>query len=58
MKSVKVYTMSGQLVREEKITDMMKSNALTLDLHVVAGMYRVQIITASGEMYSDFLSVQ
>ncbi|MEY4315047.1 MAG: hypothetical protein RI977_424, partial [Bacteroidota bacterium] len=58
MKSVKVYTMGGQLVREEKITDMMKSNALTLDLHVVAGMYRVQIITASGEMYSDFLSVQ
>jgi hypothetical protein len=50
--------MGGQLVREEKITDMMKSNALKLDLHVVAGMYRVQIITASGEMYSDFLSVQ
>jgi hypothetical protein len=58
MKSVKVYTMGGQLVREVNISDMMKANALTLDLNVVAGLYRVQIITAAGEMYSDFLSFQ
>ena len=58
MKSVKVYTMGGQLVREVNMNDMMKTNAVTLDLNVVAGLYRVQIITAAGEMYSDFLSFQ
>ena len=58
MKSVKVYTMGGQLVREVNMSDMMKANAVTLDLNVVAGLYRVQIITAAGEMYSDFLSFQ
>jgi hypothetical protein len=58
MKSVKVYTMGGQLVKEVAINDMMKSTALTMELNVVSGLYRVQIVTASGEMYSDFLSFQ
>jgi hypothetical protein len=58
MKSVKVYTMGGQLVREVNMNNMMKANAVTLDLNVVAGLYRVQIITTAGEMYSDFLSFQ
>ena len=58
LKSVKVYTMGGQLVREVNMNNMMKANAVTLDLNVVAGLYRVQIITTAGEMYSDFLSFQ
>jgi hypothetical protein len=50
--------MGGQLVREVNMNNMMKANAVTLDLNVVAGLYRVQIITTAGEMYSDFLSFQ
>jgi hypothetical protein len=60
--SIKMYpnpsTMGGQLVREVNMNNMMKANAVTLDLNVVAGLYRVQIITTAGEMYSDFLSFQ
>ena len=58
MKSVKVYTLSGQLVRSIDMTDLSKLNAITMELNAVSGLYRVQVITASGNMYSDFLSVQ
>jgi hypothetical protein len=37
---------------------LMKSNALTMELNVGAGLYRVQVVTVGGDMYSDFLSIQ
>ena len=58
MKMVRVYTMGGQLVREVSMNNMMKSNALTMELNVGAGLYRVQVVTVGGDMYSDFLSIQ
>lgn len=58
MKSVSVYTLGGQLVHSINITDLMKSNTITMELNAVSGLYRVQILTTSGEMYSDFLSIQ
>lgn len=58
MKSVKVYTLSGQLVRTVDATAMMNANVLTMQLNAVSGLYRVQIETTAGELYSDFLSLQ
>jgi DNA/RNA endonuclease YhcR with UshA esterase domain len=58
MKMVRVYTMGGQLVREVSMNNLMKSNALTMELNVGAGLYRVQVVTVGGDMYSDFLSIQ
>ncbi len=57
MRSVKVYTMSGQLVREMNlVTGSNRSAEFTMN--GTPGLYRVQVVTESGDMYSDFLSFQ
>jgi hypothetical protein len=57
MRSVKVYTMSGQLVREMNlVTGSNRSTEFTMN--GTPGLYRVQVVTESGDMYSDFLSFQ
>ncbi len=57
MRSVKVYTMSGQLVREMNlVTGSNRSAEFTMN--GTPGLYRVQVVTESGDLYSDFLSFQ
>jgi hypothetical protein len=57
MRSVKVYTMSGQLVREMNLVSGSNRSA-EFTMNGTPGLYRVQVVTESGDMYSDFLSFQ
>ena len=57
MRSVKVYTMNGQLVREMNLTNGSNRNAEFM-MNGTPGLYRVQVLTEAGDLYSDFLSFQ
>ena len=57
MRSVKVYTMSGQLVREMNLVSG-SNRIVEFTMNGTPGLYRVQVVTESGDMYSDFLSFQ
>ena len=57
MRSVKVYTMSGQLVREMNLVSGSNRSA-EFTMNGTPGLYRVKVVTESGDMYSDFLSFQ
>jgi hypothetical protein len=57
MRSIKVYTMSGQLVHEMNLVSG-SNRAAEFTMSGTPGLYRVQVVTESGDLFSDFLSFQ
>lgn len=62
LKSLHVYTLSGQLIRTIAVQNgpnhLGNGRNISFVLNEAPGLYRVQAITETGAMFSDFLGVQ